>query len=288
MKRALLLALLLPACTPDFEDTPWRVDETRVLAIASAPAEARPGDALSLSALVVDPDGVRTVAPQWNVCTRPRTSAERTAVTEACLRGDALQAVSAATTMPPDACARFGPNTPPTEGDAPPQRPADPDASGGYFLPIATTVDDTLTFGAARIRCDLPGVTRAIFEAYEARYVLNEAPHDLVFTVEPQVEAGEQVDLQVELPASAAEPYVRYDAGPGVLVDEREWIRVQWFVTDGTVDRGQQLLTPTDDAVLNAHAVWQAPSASTTVHAWAVVTDARGGVSWAEASIEVR
>jgi hypothetical protein len=288
MKRSLALALLLSACTPDFDDAPWRVDEPRVLAIASTPAEARPGEPIVLTALVADPDGPRTTAPAWSVCTRPRTSAERTAVTEACLQGDALQPVASSATVLADACARFGPNTPPTEGDAPPQRPADPDPSGGYFLPVAAVLEDEATFGAVRIRCDLPGVTRAIFDAYEDRYTLNEAPTGVQFDVPTNIAPGDDVALRVQLPASSSEPYVRYDAGPGVLVDEREWLRVQWFVTDGELDRGQDVLTPSGNAPLETEARWHAPEAPGPVHAWAAVTDARGGVTWTEAILDVR
>ncbi len=281
------IALSALACTPAFESEPWRVEETRVLSIVSEPAEARPGEVVQLSALVASGEGALAAAPTWSVCTRPRASDERTGVTQRCLRGDALDPTLAAMTVLPDACARFGPNVPPAEGDAPRQRPSDPDPSGGYFLPIRADIEDAAAFGAVRIRCDLPGVTRAIFDAFEDRYETNENP-TLEVTVPAVVEAGDRVELGVTLPEGASEPYVRYDVERGVLVDTREWLRVQWFVTEGILDRGQDTLTPAPGGPARTSAAWEAPAFSTTVQGWVVVTDARGGAAWQGFTAQVR
>ncbi len=299
MIRRLIGAASLTAlgCAPEFDDAPWRVDEARVLAIAATPPEARPGDPVLLTALTASPDGTIETAPTWSVCTRPRTSAERTSVTARCLEEEFLEPTPASMLVLSDACARFGPNPPPTEGDTAPQRPADPDASGGYFLPVRAEADGAAAFGALRIRCDLPGVTRAIFDAFEERYFANEPPAidrvllgsgapvslEDVTTVSPDAETA----ITVELPSGAAEPYVRYDSADGVLVDEREWLRVQWFITDGRLSAGQQTLFPSGAAPLVASTSWTAPSADTTVHGWIVVTDARGGVVWTAFTVEV-
>lgn len=298
IRRILAAAIAVTlGCTPEFDDAPWRVEESRVLAIVATPPEARPGDPVMLTALTASPDGTSATAPLWSVCTRPRTSAERTSVTARCLEEEFLEPTPPSMLVLADACARFGPNPPPTEGDSSPQRPADPDPSGGYFLPLRAEADDAAAFGALRIRCDLPGVTRVIFDAFEERYFANEAPQiggvslgsgpplglDEVATVEAQSE----VDITVELPAAAAEAYVRYDSAAGVLLDEREWLRVEWFVTEGRLSAGQQMLSATGDASPTASSSWTAPSGPATVHAWLVVTDARGGVAWQAITIEV-
>lgn len=299
MRRlAVLVALGLGACTPRFEDAPWRVEQTRVLGIAAEPAEARPGEVVQLSALVASPDGTVTAAPSWSVCTRPRTAAERTAVTQRCLEGDALEPAGASWSVLSDACARFGPNVPPTEDDGVPQRPSDPDASGGYFVPMRAEVADASSFGALRIRCDLPGVTRAIFEAYEDRYALNRNPEiESIVLRDPDarplgdapvaVAAGAWVDLQVVAGQTAAEAYVRYDAGGGVLVDEREWLRFEFFVTGGELERGQVIVSPGDDPGEPVVVSWLAPAEEGVVSGWVVVTDARGGASWRAFAVQV-
>ena len=288
MKRWAVLCLLA-GCVPSFEDAPWRVDEARVLGIVSEPPEARPGDVVQLRALVASPEGTLEAAPAWSVCTRPRTSAERTAVTQRCLEGEALETITASWSVLSDACARFGPNVPPTEDDGVPQRPSDPDASGGYFVPIQAEAAEAAAFGVVRIRCDLPGVTREIFEAYETRYVLNLNPSitRLSASGEPMgedprsVRPGEAVVLEVLL--DPAESYVRYEEAAGVLLDEREWQRVQWFVTDGELERGQVIL----EGDVPAETTWHAPESPTEVHGWVVVTDARGGASWRAFAFDV-
>lgn len=298
MKRLVVIVLGLAACTPSFEDAPWRVEETRVLGIVSEPPEARPGELVQLAALVGAPDGTVSVAPSWSVCTRPRTSAERTAVTQRCLEGDALEPAAASWSVLSDACARFGPNVPPTEDDAVPQRPSDPDASGGYFVPIRAETAEASSFGVVRIRCDLPGVTRAIFEEYEARYELNRNPEiesvalrdgdARLLGVDPaDVSAGVSVDLEVVVSAASAEPYVRYDSGAGVLVDEREWLRVEFFVTDGELERGQVIVDADDERSEPVVVSWLPPASEAEVSGWVVVTDARGGATWRTFTVRV-
>jgi len=283
VRRWLWLGALLLACAPDFEDAPWRVEEERVLAIVSEPAEAPPNGVVSLAALVVSPHGTLAIAPSWEVCTRPRTSAERTAVTQRCLEGSALEPAASNLTVSSDACARFGPNTPPAEGDAPRQRPSDPDPSGGYFLPVRASTDAAAAFGAVRIRCDLPGVTRKTFEAFEERYIANENPVLDAVTLRGDPDA---LEIEVSLPPSAAEPYVRYDARLGALVEEREWLRVQWFVSHGVLDRGQETLTPQPGETARVSATWSPLMGDRSPgQGWVVVTDARGGSTWSEFSI---
>lgn len=298
MRRIAALLVGLPACAPSFDDDPWRVEETRVLAIVSEPPEARPGEVVQLAALVGSLDGTVSVAPSWSVCARPRSSAERTAVTQRCLEGEALEPAAASWAVLSDACARFGPNVPPTEDDAVPQRPSDPDASGGYFVPVRAEAAEASAFGVVRIRCDLPGVTRAIFEEYEARYELNHNPEiesvvvraDDAQPLGPEplvVREGDTVDLEVVVSLASAEPYVRYDAGAGVLVDEREWLRVQVFVTDGALERGQVIVEADQDRTKPASLSWTAPALASTVSGWVVVTDARGGATWREFTVRV-
>ncbi len=298
MRRLAVLLIGPMACTPSFDDAPWRVEETRVLGIVSEPPEARPGELVQLSALVGAPDGTVSVAPSWSVCTRPRTSAERTAVTQRCLEGDALEPAAASWSVLSDACARFGPNVPPTEADAVPQRPSDPDASGGYFVPIRAEAAEASSFGVVRLRCDLPGVTRAIFEEFEARYESNRNPEIEAVVLRDAdaqplgadpiaVSAGVPVDLQVVLSDASAEPYVRYDVGAGLLVDEREWLRVEFFVTDGELDRGQLIVEADDDGFEPAVVSWSPPASNAEVSGWVVVTDARGGASWRAFTIRV-
>ncbi len=74
-RRLLALALALPALGPltgclEELPEPSKIDRLRVLAIRAEPPEAMPGEAVQLSALVVDPAG-RTVTTQWSACLLP-------------------------------------------------------------------------------------------------------------------------------------------------------------------------------------------------------------------------
>ena len=291
-------ALLLGACVPSFEDRPWLVDEPRILAVTITPAEARPGELVTFGALAVDVDGPRPDPVGWNYCARPRTAGERTGVTERCARGESLEAVSNPGTLLPDACARFGPNTPPTEGDAPAQRPADPDPSGGYYLPIRADVGDdnggTLAFGFARVRCDLVGVTRAIFDDFEARYTANLNPiiHDVLyddetFTTAPTAAAAGSVGtLSVALAIDSFEDYVVYIAADGAIEPRAETLTVRWYVTGGELSVGEAFASPVSREASQVE--WTAPDNAGSVAGWVVVADDRGGLAWRDFTIAVQ
>lgn len=304
MKRFSLCGALI-ACVPTFEDTPWRIDTVRVLAIASTPAEARPAEVIDLTALSVGPEGPIDARPRWSACTVPRRAQTRTQVSSACLRGEGLHARNASGPLLRDACARFGPNVPPATENLPPQRPADPDPSGGYFVPIRAEVDnDVDAWGSVRVRCDLAGATRMLFEAFETGYRPNVAPSvqrvvQLPDTVaEPTVDPGSipvvlppdtQVRWRVEV--GAAESYVRYDAPRTQIVSAREWLRVDWYATDGSMlEPASARRAPTGDddgQPLVFDTSWRTPRRAGPAWLWVVVTDARGGVGWQALSVVV-
>lgn len=308
--RVVALLGLALACTPTFEDRPWRIDEDRIVAIAATPAEARPGAMVGLQALVVGPDGTLDPAIQWSACTRPRSARERTGVTDRCARGEDLEPLGTPARVLDDACARFGPNPPPTEGDAPGRRPADPDPSGGYFLPVhaGISAESLQSFGFVRLRCDLAGVTRATFDQFEARYRDNLAP--MIDRLElrdedtltplgtttapgataPPVRPAATVDLELVVAPEASEPYVVVDPESGQLLDRREALTVHWYVTDGELDRGTQTRPSTERDGGEARFVvsWRAPASGEEVFGWAVLVDDRGGTSWAAFELDVR
>lgn len=293
-----LAALGVAGCIPTFDDRPWLVEESRVLAVQSTPAEVRPGAAVELHALVVGPQGPSSAVVQWSGCPRPRTSEERGAVTRGCADGSLLEPLGRPAIVPSDACARFGPNPPPTEGDAPAQRPSDPDASGGYHFPVHARATDegAAAFGFVRLRCDLPNVTRATFEAYEANYTLNENPQFAALSIDGELDdeatytasAGETVLLEAFVNRDNFEPYVRYDASRARLVDDVESLSLRWYVDDGELDRdlqNQDLATFDEGGPLTTH--WQLPEQPGDHWVWAVVADARGGVGWTTARVVV-
>ncbi|MBX2803835.1 MAG: hypothetical protein KTR31_39530 [Myxococcales bacterium] len=272
------------SCLPTFDQQPYLVSEERVLAVRGLPAEAMPNDDVDYEALVVGPDGPIAQPVEWAYCTEPRRAEERTGVTASCASGDDLSVIEATTTVLSDACARFGPNPPPVAAGEPARRPADPDPSGGYFLPVRARVDEAVAFGFQRIRCDLPGATREIFEAFQERYADNRHPEiEAVRVWAPDgsevalsgavasVEAGQTLRLEVVPAVDAVEPYVVYVPEASAVEDRTEELLTRWYVTDGVL-LGDRL---------------SLPDTAGPVHAWIVLTDSRGGSAWAGVRFDV-
>lgn len=298
--RLPLAALLaLPACLPSFEDRPWLVEEARVLAVRSTPAEVEPGQPVTYEALIARPEGGGNEVVSWSFCTQPRRAEERGAVSNACALGEALEPTPNPALVPNDACARFGPNSPPTQGDEPPQRPADPDASGGYAIPVhasATLSADTSVeaFGKTRIRCDLVGATRPVFDEFEDRYENNQNPELAAVELElegdfedldplspPSVAAGERLRLRLRTEALAVESYLRYQIELGTLSEVEETLSVRWYLSGGELERALDMLGPGPAGeAASFETAWTAPIDAGPVRGWVVVSDDRGGTSW--------
>jgi hypothetical protein len=292
-----LLPLLgASACFPEFEDRPYLLDRPTVLAVQSNPAEVIQDQVLGLTALVATPSGTVTEPLAWAFCTEPRRVEERTSVTASCLAGDSLEPIEdpAAARMLKDGCYRFGPVSPPTEEGEPPRRPSDPDPTGGYYVPVRVDYQagggtDASSFGFVRLRCDLAGATRDIFDAYQKAYTnnLNPAISDLAF--EPQVAAGATTELSLLAAPDNNEPYVVYSATDAKLYDRVETLSVAWYVTGGTLTQPKQTLTSDELALgMRFETSWQAPATAGTFYGWAVLRDDRGGVSWRELLITVQ
>jgi hypothetical protein len=293
-----LASASLGGCLPSFEDRPWLVDDTRILAIRSIPAEARPSEIVSYEALIVGPGELDGASVTWAFCLQPRTAEERGAVTRDCLRGRALSITSTPAALPSDACARFGPTPLPTQGNEPARRPTDPDASGGYAIPVralASVVnldgEEVAAFGKTRLRCDLAGATRPVFDEYQDRYTLNQNPEiDVIEALGPDgpVASGASVQLRLRTADNAVESYVRYRLELGTLIDVRESLSVRWYVTGGDLERAAETATIAEQGrALEFRTTWIAPADPGQVHGWVVLTDDRGGTTWASFEIEI-
>ncbi len=295
---------VVSACFPSFEDRPWLVKDVRIVAVRGTPAEAEPNALVIFDALIASPSGLSTAAISWAFCMSPRRVEERTGVTAACANGDQLQAITNPAAVLADACARFGPNPPPTSSGEPPLRPADPDPTGGYYLPVRAAITDPSTgnevsaFGFHRIRCDLAGATRPVFEEYQDRYtqnvnptigrivVIDDAGQEQDASAGPRVAAGTSVTIRVQPGDDAAEPYVVYDVANNLLRDRIEDLTVNWNVSAGELSRGRQTVAG-DAEVRSLETTWTAPDAAGTSRMWVVLRDARGGSDWMSFDVTV-
>jgi hypothetical protein len=190
LRRLLLGALLLSACTPDIDQRASRITTTRVLAVRSEPAEAEPRDAVSFTALVVDASGAvaGAPAPAWAFCAARKPLAELGPVSPACYARAAPSGTFVAlgvgadvtSALPTSACRDFGPEVPQTKPGEPYGRPVDPDPTGGYYQPLTLFVGDgpsgAIAVDTTRIACGVAGASSDDAIAFRQRYHVNENP----------------------------------------------------------------------------------------------------------------
>ena len=215
-----LLAPCLLACAPEFSERSSAVTAPRVLGVRSNPAEVLPGKSVSYQLLVGGVDGT-AASPHadWSYCTEPKATNELNDVAPQCFgEGDFVvpfgTGVAPTGTMPPNACAQFGPDVPqPSSGSGSDSsgntilqtqgRPTDADSTGGYYQPVILDVQtggtQIPTLAETRITCGLAGSTGAQFIEYNKRTKPNQNPQ-LSSVIAPSLE-------NIELtPEDAAEP----------------------------------------------------------------------------------
>jgi hypothetical protein len=182
------LMLATASCKPEFEERSSGVSSVRILAVKSEPAEAWPGTTIQYRALSVDQAGPRPDLPiNWAYCTLPRPASELNDTTLACFGESGPEIVTLPASgvelpgkLPESACNQFGPDLPNVEPGEPVRRPADPDATGGYYQPLRLLVpiggQYLFTLAETRIRCNLPGATGEVLTAYRKEYRANTNP----------------------------------------------------------------------------------------------------------------
>ena len=233
------------ACVPDLGSDDSTIASTRVLAVRSDPAEARPGTKATYSALVAGPDGtVDAPAIRWSFCNAPKPLTDDNVVSDACLDSSSLVAAGVGPTIdagtPANGCSVFGPETP-----AGGFRPRDPDITGGYYQPLrADLAGAPQTFDLVRIQCDLANAPAAIVAQFTATYKANLNPllAPLVATLNgapvpfDAIPARARVVFTARWTSADAESYVYFDPDSQSLTTKRESMRVAWYATAGALD----------------------------------------------------
>jgi hypothetical protein len=180
--------LWLAACVPNVDTDDSIIEHPTVIAIQAEPAEAKPGQQVQYSALFVDESGdTASGRLTWFDCSAQKPVAELGPVSQDCFDEDSgmLSRIGQGThvsgAMPFNACSLFGPNPPPPQADGPPGRPADPDITGGYKMPLVVGVHpthgptDNVIF-QQRVYCGLAEVPLATSSDFAQHYRLNENP----------------------------------------------------------------------------------------------------------------
>ncbi len=279
MLRGVLASALFAACTTPPNQRQFLVEENRIIAVTATPAEVVPGQAVSLQAYFAGPRGTPLdQQTTWSVCVTPKAPSEDNAVAPACLDAGVMQLGpgspqhSFTATVPADACARFGPDTPP--GDF---RPRGADPTGGYYQPFrvdAVPLSRT-AIGMARIVCNLPSAPPELAQIYRTQYRANLAPQ-FTLAAPVRVAADTDVEFTATWAAADAESYLWFDAASTTLIQRHESMRVTWFVTAGELPVDASFVDEADVAN-STNITWHAPTTPGPVTLWAVLRDSRGG-----------
>jgi hypothetical protein len=327
VRRALAaigVAGITTGCNPGFDQTTSIITGPRLLAVQATPPEAATGASFTLSALYVDANGARDASGMdWATCLSPKPLGQPDPVDLSCFVDTASFLVHIGTgstvqgTIPADACELFGPDSPPPLPGQPSARPVDPDATGGFYLPVRVkTVEGDWSAVRERLECTPSGLTQSVLASFTAGYQPNANPVVAALSVVNAdgsltpivadgaagtpplaVTARQRVLLRAEWPecpadlttpggCGGAESYLLVDPTSHQLVTARESIVVSWYATAGAFDV-ERNGHDDDDPSTVVDDGWTAPSVGGVVHLWVVLRDARGGVGWGSYSVEI-
>jgi hypothetical protein len=285
---------------------------------------------VTFEALAVDVSG-RVPGPstdiadplQWAVCDQPKPPTENNSVSSNCLDPDLVPGIVGPTpttfnaTIASNACALFGPTTPPAAEGQAAIRPRDADVTGGYYQPVRvellvpealrrpamSTSESMISFELQRIQCGLANAPGDKIHEYTANYKLNTNPTLTQVTIQVSgaaavdtpatatagspipVPPGQSIDLAAYWSEDSVETYPAWDVVKRDLVYHKESMRVSWYATGGTFEhditgRGE------DDNEVFASNTWKSETAG-LVHLWLVLHDSRGGTDFASLDFKV-
>lgn len=272
------------------------------------PAEVAPGDSVRLTLYAAEPGTMLSADSaaalgnsQWALCLAPKPPVDNNFISERCLHDDsAVSALAARGTqvdvaIPLEACALFGPQTPPQQAGQPPARPREPDATGGYYQPVRVRVPELglTALAGVRIRCGLSYATPELAAAYRRQYVPNRNPEILALTASygdaplslQSLPAGAKLTLRLTPQPGSAEPFLSFSPASQTLITQQEALRVSWFADKGSFNLATTTSDDPSGAIPNE---WTAPAVSGPALLFALLRDNRGGVAVLQQSVQVQ
>ena len=261
--RRLLLACCLCACAPELPPVGGKIEGPRLIDVRVDPPELGPGEVAHL-AVVIAEDDPALPAPSFVQCTAPPPITELGPVS--CADGGEAIELGAGRSLELsagfDICQTYGPD--PLK---PEQRPRDPDATGGFYLPIVVRFQDQTAALRIRLRCDLTQLPIELSRQLREQQVPNRNPR-----AERIVRSADGQSLSLVLAPDAQDTYLLPSPDRSSLISRAEVLTTSWYWSSGE-------LSPA-----------RAPAASSVRftgngHVWAVLRDDRGGSSVVEGDL---
>lgn len=262
------------------------VDNLRLLAVVADPPEARPGEQVSFSALIADPNGENPLVA-WLACPPDEAGSLGCAVDLSAISPDAT----------PDELAALGvigfePGLPPTYvPDATLLDALDPAArEEGIQITI-----EVAAFPAAILAANPDEIDFADVETGYKRLIVSEAltpNHNPVidgFTVDgvpvpdgatAELDPDQLYELGITIPDAAIEAY-EYTNSAGIAEERTEEPYADWYCTGGNVKEFNTLYPYTQSDYITS-------TEPGDVTCWIVVRDRRGGMAWRMQKLVVR
>ena len=305
-ERALALVAVATAvlgCKPDFGTPASLVTGPRILAVRAEPAEVRAGGHGDLHRARRLARRHRRGAGRstGRLCLTPKPLDENNVVATACLGDKGLTPVAAAAptataTVPPNACALFGPDPPPQMPGQPPLRPRDPDVTGGYYQPLRLVDGEVTGFALERVTCNLAqagadlavAVTRMTYQANE-----NPTLQPLTATVDGAavaLDAHPRRQRRSTSPSAGRPRRSRASRSSTSTRRARHAPRVDARLVVRQRRRLRRTRSPAATRTTPPRpptTTWTAPPTPGTVHLWLVLRDSRGGVDFAAYDVVV-
>lgn len=297
------LSLMGSGCVPTVDDDPSLVIDGQILAVQFSPAEAKPKAKSTVTALVVGSTEAEPADVAFDLCLARKALSELGPIAPECVAEDPSEndvtqlgtGLSVELTVPEAACRLFGPQRPPSEGGQPPGRPADPDATGGYYQPVVARLDD-IALGGLRLDCGLSGGSQEQVAEYNRSREDNANPEPTSLRIRVGGSSWKDVstDSTLSVPRdttivfrsqwSEPEKYQLLSPETRTLEERREEYLASLYSTVGRFV--EHRVIPNSRHV--AEAEWQSPTSKGVVDFWVVMRDGRGGVGWQTFSLEVK
>jgi hypothetical protein len=139
-------------------------------------------------------------------------------------------------------------------------------------------------FHQVRLRCRLAEAPLSLAVEFAKNYASNANPRLLSLNASlngrpielSKLQAGDAAILTAEWSTESTESYANFDRKQQAIVEMRETLQVDWYVSAGTWETSTTLFD-SENTAPQANNVWLAPKDASEVSLWVVLRDSRGG-----------